>query len=453
MLEAMTTVAPPPTSTPPASTPATRRSTPRTLLTAPFRQQTWRASAYLVLRIPSATLVLVLVPALAVSAGLSLTVVGIPLVAAILLAARGFGGIQRAVTRRVLRVSLGDPAPFRPRPGVLGWCGSALGDLVGWRAVAYVVASFPVVVAGGYAVVVWIGIAVGALLYPVWWYRGHGTESLSVGRLTVDSAHSVATFALIGLVALWLAPWLVRGIVAFDVVLQRWLLSGTAADRRVASLRAARADLVEDAAATLRRVERDLHDGTQAQLVAVAMTLDRARGRLAAGDAEGAGALLDGAHSAAKEALTDLRDVVRRIHPPVLDQGLEPALRTLAARCAVPVRLAVDVAVRPEPGVETIAYFCVAELLTNVVRHSGARGAEVSVRGDARGDLAIEVRDDGRGGAVIVAASNGADGNGRGTGLAGLRHRVHAVDGRFELDSPTGGPTVVRVQVPSAVDP
>ncbi|MEV5981333.1 ATP-binding protein, partial [Streptomyces sp. NPDC052114] len=147
--------------------------------------------------------------------------------------------------------------------------------------------------------------------------------------------------------------------------------------------------------------------------------------------------LVDGAHRNATEALTELRDLARGIHPPALDDGLPDALATLAARSTVPVELSADVPRRPTPAIETIAYFCAAELLTNVIKHSGARRATIDV-GQRDGLLTLRVTDDGRGGAAP----------GGGSGLSGLAQRVRTVDGRIDVHSPEGGPTTVAVELP-----
>ncbi|MUM26755.1 sensor histidine kinase, partial [Mycolicibacterium sp. CBMA 295] len=211
--------------------------------------------------------------------------------------------------------------------------------------------------------------------------------------------------------------------------------------RRVGELVRARADVVDDSAATLRRVERDLHDGTQARLIMVAMTLARAEEQLADPDkAERARQLVSDALANTKDTLTELRDLVRGIRPPALDLGLVPAVQTLVARNPIPVELVDDIAVRPSLGVETLAYFCVAELLANVSRHSGATQATVRLHSDAD-ELRIAVADNGSGG---VEPANGS-------GLTGLADRLRMVDGRLDIDGPPGGPTTVTAVVPSGV--
>jgi signal transduction histidine kinase len=214
---------------------------------------------------------------------------------------------------------------------------------------------------------------------------------------------------------------------------------------RVRELERSRAHLVDDSAARLRRIERDLHDGAQAQMVAVTMKLGLAIKKLGGmtdgtgqTDPERALELVVAAHAGAKEAIAELRDLARGIHPQVLDQGLGTALATLAARSNLPVDLVVDLPERPSAAIETIAYFCAAELLTNVTKHSGARHASLEVA-RAAGLLRVRVRDDGCGGARVEARG----------GLAGLAERIRTVDGKLQVTSPPGGPSVVTIELPS----
>src|SRR5215470_6849853 len=215
--------------------------------------------------------------------------------------------------------------------------------------------------------------------------------------------------------------------------------------RRVQELEQSRAHLVDDSAARLRRIERDLHDGAQAQMVAVTMKLglavkklDGMTGGTGQADLDRVLELVVAAHRGAKEAVTELRNLARGIHPPVLDQGLGIALTTLAARSDLPVELGIDLPERPSAAIETIAYFCAAELLTNVTKHSGARHATLEAV-HVPGLLRVRVSDDGCGGARVEARG----------GLAGLAERIKTVDGRLQLSSPPGGPTVVTVELPS----
>jgi signal transduction histidine kinase len=216
--------------------------------------------------------------------------------------------------------------------------------------------------------------------------------------------------------------------------------------RRVRELEQSRAHLVNDSAARLRQIERDLHDGAQAQMVAVTMKLGLARKKLGAltdgtgqTDLDRVLELVTAAHRGAREAIAELRDLCRGIHPPVLDQGLGIALTTLAARSGLPVDVVIDLPERPSAAIETIAYFCAAELLTNVTKHSGAQQATLEAVHVPGVQLRVRISDDGCGGAQVGARG----------GLAGLAERITAVDGRLQLSSPSGGPSVVTVELPS----
>ena len=215
-----------------------------------------------------------------------------------------------------------------------------------------------------------------------------------------------------------------------------------AAAQRARELQERRASAVDESAARLRRIERDLHDGAQVRLTALAMTLGEIKESLEAGaggaDDDGHLRMLaDAAHRNAKETIAELRDLARGIHPAVLDRGLEAALSALAQAGTIPARLDVSIRARPSPAIEAIAYFCAAELLANVAKHSGASRATISVS-DQGGELLMTVADDGTGGACPSP----------GGGLAGLLERVQTVDGRLSADSPPGGPTVITIELP-----
>jgi signal transduction histidine kinase len=209
---------------------------------------------------------------------------------------------------------------------------------------------------------------------------------------------------------------------------------------RVRHLAQTREESLDTGAAELRRIERDLHDGAQARLVAMGLTLDAA-GRLIDADPGAARALLIEARDASAKALGELRDLVRGIHPPVLaDRGLADALRALALDAPVRVRVTGDLDGRVPAPVESAAYFAVSELLANVAKHAGALAAEVDLRHEA-GALRISVRDEGGGGADPA----------RGTGLSGIGRRLAAFDGVLAVSSPVGGPTVITLEVPCAL--
>jgi signal transduction histidine kinase len=205
---------------------------------------------------------------------------------------------------------------------------------------------------------------------------------------------------------------------------------------RIEELEETRAGAVSVQETELRRIERDLHDGAQARLVALGMSLGMAEEKLRT-DPEGAIVLLAEARTGAKEALEELRDLARGIHPPILtDRGLEAAIAALAARSPVSVTLTVDVPTRPPAAVETAAYFVVAEALANAIKYADATRIDVRI-GRSNGSLVAEVADDGNGGADPA-----------GNGLTGLDQRVRALDGRLRIASPEGGPTTVRAELP-----
>jgi signal transduction histidine kinase len=323
----------------------------------------------------------------------------------------------------------------RPPNAFGNWYGARAFDPVGWRARSYFGLKLPLAMAGVVVVAAcWLG-GLFCLTFPAWWTLGLGT---AFGMATLASAFA---FLPLGLALLLAGPWLIHGLVETDRWLMRGLLGPGSSAARIKVLEQSRAHAVDDSAARLRGIERDLHDGTQAQLVAVAMKLGLAREKLAETgrvDLARVTRLVADAHQGALEAITDLRTLARGIHPPVLDNGLADALATLANRSAVPVELVTDIPGRPSAAIETIAYFSAAELLTNVARHSGARHATLEAV-HVTGLLRVRVTDDGTGGARPVS----------GGGLCGLAERVRTVDGRIEIDSPPGGPTAITVELPS----
>lgn len=271
------------------------------------------------------------------------------------------------------------------------------------------------------------------------WTGGSPPLAVSVGVAALIGLFLVAIWAAAGRGYFWPAWALLGlgvavGVVAAGLFVHRQYRRA----RRIDELETTRAGAVSVQETELRRIERDLHDGAQARLVALGMNIGMAEEKLAS-DPEGARALLAEARSGAREALEELRDLARGIHPPILtDRGLEPAIAVLAGRAPVPVVLAVDVPERPEPAVESAAYFVVAEALANAIKYADARRIDITVR-SSDGMLLAEVVDDGRG---------GADPAGR--GLTGLRLRVAALDGALRVESPEGGPTMVRAELPCA---
>jgi len=431
----------------------------RVVLRAPFTRRTMREMGYALAAGLTAWMGCLLVAGL-LGAGALLTVsligtfIGLLLLVTTLRVALRLGKLYRWTARRLLGAQVAAPAPFRPGKGVLGRVDARLRDGTAWRAVGYVVLKLPVSWLQAYAVSFWVIGAMDAVT-PLWWplFRNHpphtrlapvGITTPFFAELHISTWPGVLSTCLIGIAALLAAPWLLRGVTTGDVWLMRGLLGPARLEARVRDLEESRAHAVDDAAEALRRVERDLHDGAQVRLAALAMGLGMAKEKLG-DDGEPVGTaqmasirdLVEAAHQGAKEALVELRDLARGIHPPVLDAGLADALATLAARSLVPVKLSTDIRERPTPAIEAIAYFCAAELLANVAKHSGANKAEVSVvqRDDT---LRLRVSDDGAGGADPAS----------GSGLPGLIQRVRTVDGTLALDSPGGGPTVVTVDLP-----
>jgi signal transduction histidine kinase len=349
---------------------------------------------------------------------------------------RGGAALQRARFRSLLGVEI--PAP--PRDAAGGWAlrpVRALRAPATWRQL-------------GYHLLALVGGTAGGALVAACW----SAPVLAVAYLAGGWGDGRRTAAGLGLVVLsavllLAAPWVARGVARADEAAARALLGPSRGEElalRVESLARSRADIVAATDAERRRIERDLHDGTQRRLVSLAMQLGMARASLT--DApEPVRQAVEQAHDEATEALTELRHLVRGLHPAVLDdRGLDAALSGIAANAPLPVRLRVDVATRCAPGIEAVAYFVVSEALTNVAKHADASQAAVTV--ERSGDrLRIVVADDGRGGATLDAgAAPRADGGG--TGLRGLAQRAAAVDGTFSVHSPPGGPTVITVELP-----
>jgi signal transduction histidine kinase len=426
-----------------------RQSGPVPRLIKPlFIQRTYAELLYVALGLPLGIAGFVfVVTALSVSVGLMITVIGFPLLAFSLVLARQFGAIERGLGRGLLGVEVETPRRQPRTKGLL----SFLTDRAGWRAMTFFLLRFPVAILDfTVTTVVW---SYGLAGTTYWFWRqflpiqrdshhvAHRGSNLG-SNYFIDTPARIIVSTLVGVVVLVAAPWVVHGVLTLDRMLVRGLLGPSTATERVRELETTRAMALDDSAASLRRIERDLHDGAQARLVALAMSLGLAKEELDADDPAALArvrALVDAAHREAKGTIVDLRDLARGIHPPALDNGLPDALATLTARSPIPVTLHVALEERPSAAVESIVYFCTAELLTNVVKHSGARRASVNViRGEHR--LVVRVEDDGAGGA--------ATGRGGGSGLTGLIDRVATVDGTLDIVSPDGGPTTMTIEIP-----
>ena len=441
------TYAPEPDAVPGSRPAAVTRTQPRR--PAFFRSATWRAFGYHGVSLLLAPLALAYaVATVSLGASLLVTVVGLVIVAAMVVAARYWGTVNRGLTASLLGRSVPAPPPFTSRRGFFGFLRSGLADTAGWRAIAHMGVSFVTSVTSFVLSFTFLATGLGCMTHWYWyqwlppmqasdgtWHRG----SMIAPDVFVEGFWWQAAYVAVGFLftfILW--PAVNNGLGKLQALLAAGLLGPTSAQLRVKDLETSRSASVNTADARLSQIERDLHDGTQAQLVAIAMKLGDARERLAAAESSPElQHLLDSAHGTAKDALTDLRSIARGIRPAVLNDGLDAALESLAANSALPVELDYRLPVRPAPAVEAIAYYCAAELLTNAVKHSRGTGAWISVtEQDKR--LFLTVTDNGAGGASPAA----------GTGLAGLAERVRTVDGTLHVSSPAGGPTTATVSLP-----
>jgi signal transduction histidine kinase len=420
------------------------------ILGAPFTRRAWGELAACLAGAAGGLLGFALVgamlgPALVLAVSIVGTVPGLLLVILALRLARGFGALHRRLLGALTGARIPAPPPLRSGRGLgpLGRADRRLRDRDAWRAAVCLPLRLPLTFAqAGVSALAFCGVA--DMTYPVWWplFRNHPPGTRLTPLHVLGTQVTVSTWAgtvvplLIGAGYLLTGVWLARFLCRIDIRLARWLLGPS----RVAELERTRAIAVRDAMAELRRVERDLHDGAQVHLAAVAMNLGMAREK--AGADGGLGELLDAAQSGVAAALAELRRIARGIHPPVLDSGLADALASLVASSPVPATVVAELPRRPAQPIETIAYFCAAELLTNAIKHSSANRVTVSVAEHRPGTLRLRVTDDGRGGARDSVAG----------GLAGLRERVSVVDGSLELSSPPGGPTVVTIELPMTID-
>jgi len=397
--------------------------------------QTWLAVIHLLAGTVTGFLAFFLVVALAlVGIGtLWFFLAGLPVLAAMFWLCLQFARAERA--RFAITLGTAMPAPPIDLSSGAGWWRRIRRFLAGAatrRQFGYALLRFPLSLAEAAIVTAVWSFALAMLGLPIIGWLMYGVV---VPR---DPAEMAATAAL-GLIVLLAAPHLTHGLVVADTAIARYLIGpGGSADltARIGELERSRARVVDAAQAERLRIERDLHDGAQQRLVSLAMNLGRAKARFA-DDPEAAKAIVDQAHAEAKEALIELRNLVRGVHPPVLtDRGLDAAISGLAALSPVPVTVSADLDARPTASIEAIAYFVVAEALTNVAKHARATRADVSIvrHGDV---LRVVVSDDGAGGA-----------DPRGQGLSGLADRVAGVDGTLSVHSPAGGPTVIEVELP-----
>ncbi|MFF8810929.1 sensor histidine kinase [Streptomyces pactum] len=397
----------------------------------------WRAAGYLLVTGVSGVLLCVgLLLAVVVAGVLAVVLVGLPLLAALALSGVGYARWERWLLRLPDGTRVADPHHVPDRPGLSAWVRLRYREPATWRELGFtVLAAFllwPVDL-----IVVACALGVPACLLaalPMLLLDGEQVHVLKLWEV-----HSPAVAGALGLAApvvLALAAYPLTVVAAGRAALARLLLSPGGQELRIGELVSSRARLVDAFEAERRRIERDLHDGAQQRLVALSMTLGLAR--LDAPPGSPLAAQLTVAQRQAGEALAELRELINGIHPQVLtDRGLPDACADAADRSPVPVEVRFDLPGRLPSAVESAGYFAVCEALANVARHSGATAARVEGR-YADGLLTIDVSDDGSGGADPAG----------GTGLTGLADRVAVVDGALTVDSPAGGPTLLRVEIP-----
>ncbi|MEU3570428.1 histidine kinase [Kitasatospora sp. NPDC036755] len=395
-----------------------RRALVRSLRRPPWSPEAWRDVRFIAAGAPMALPVW-----LAVTESRLL----FPVLAAVLAGARPLTAVQRGRLRALRGVEV---PPLRPPTGRQRWLLGAT-----WRQVLHHLVAGPLLAAAALVVVyAWAAGVVLATVYGWIWLLPAGT-ALRSGLAGED-----VLLTLGGVLLLAVLPTAGTQLARLDVWVARRLLGpdrAEALERRVEEIAESRAGLVDAVDAERRRIERDLHDGAQQRLTSLAMNLGLARRTLKEVPPEVMQVIVD-AHEEAQAAIDELRDLVRGLHPAVLeDRGLDAALSGVAARAPLPVRLDVDLSEQVAPTVEAVAYFTVSEALTNVAKHARARRVDLSVR-TTGGRLRLVISDDGVGGADPS----------RGTGLTGLRKRAASVDGTLSVLSPLGGPTTITVELP-----
>jgi len=410
-------------------------------LLSPLHPATWYATLAIFLGFWVEIFAVSLVIA-AFSSGVSLLVVGIGVVVIGL----GVEGCRLVARIERSRAGLADERPLRPhayRPygrGLRDLLFAVFGDINRWRDVVYVFVAFPLTMLEfGVTVLLW-GASVSLLSVPLW-YGVSGTASGTIGLPPASPAIAIAA-GIAGLVLAPVAASASRGLMTLHRAVVAGLLCDSerqALERRVETLEGSRRAVIDVEATELRRIERDLHDGAQQRLVMLTIDLSLAAERIDTDPVAARGLVVE-AQDQARQALAELRDLVRGIAPAILlDRGLVPALSAIAGRCPVPtvVESTLPAGVRLPDAMERAAYFVVAEALANVAKHASASRCEIRCRANDRG-LVVEVWDDGVGGARVAP----------GGGLAGLAGRVEALDGSLTVESPAGGPTLVRAEIP-----
>lgn len=417
-----------------------RRGGPR-LLRRMFSAEPWVAAAFMILSFALGLFWFVLlVTLISTGGGTLITLIGLPILAVTMVIWIAGARSERWRVRVFFGTTIPDPHRPLPDGSWLTRLKARLADPATWKDLAYMMLLGPIGLAEFVVTVVLVSATFTHLTLPAWYWAAPADWSIYGSGWRVDSLPEAFLLAAGGMLLFLLTTLILLGMGRAHVALAQGLLGRNREkelEERVSTLTESRSRVIDAVAEERRRIERDLHDGAQQRLVALAMDLGMAKEKLGT-DPVAARTLVEEAHDQAKRALTEMRDLVRGIHPAVLtDRGLDAAISALAGRSPVPVSVEVDLPHRLPDAVETNAYFVVAEALANVGKHSRATQARVIVRSEGE-TLVIEVADDGVGGADPA----------KGTGLAGLRDRLAALDGRLLISSPAGGPTWVRAELP-----
>jgi signal transduction histidine kinase len=430
---------------PPAATPHDT-GTLRRIFGPLASARTWAETFHLLLDLPlGIAWFTIVVTGLSLGAGLvPLMLIGLLVLAVTVLIGRLIGIVERARAAAFLGTDVLAPPARQPSPpGAWARFKNVMSDAPGWKGLGYGALLLPVGIMNFTIAVTFWSVGLAGSSYPLWaWAVDQNDWNDRVIHGWTKVGWISGSF-VVGVLCLVATPYVIRGLANLDRALIKGLLGGSpevALRQRVESLTASRDASVDIAESERRRIERDLHDGVQAQLVNLAMDLGRARQKLESTEQVDPSvvALVERAHDDSKRAVSDLRNLVRGIHPAVLtDRGLDAAVSALAARCAIPVDARIDLPNRPPATIESAAYFVIAEALNNAAKYSGASLIRIDTR-VVDGHLRIEVTDDGRGGATIQS----------GGGLAGLAARLSALEGRLRVASPSGGPTTVLAELP-----
>jgi signal transduction histidine kinase len=418
-----------------------------TILRRPFTAACWRETLYLIAGFATATAAFTfVVTGLALSLSLSILVVGLPIAVGFIYLNRLFCNLDRLLARLVLDAAI--ERPYHPlAPGsLLQRSLSVITTATAWRDIAWMVVSFPVAVATFTVAVTAWATSLGLMTLPIWW-RYNDTDSTFVNEF-INDLIGQGQFEPrqllgipVGILLVIVSAWLIRACALGQAAIAAELLRPTREaelESRVETLTHTRAGAVDAAVTELERVERDLHDGAQARLVALNIDLGLAEQKLAAGEDDAARTHIAEAREQAQVAMGDLRDLVRGIGPSILrDRGLEAALNSIAIGTTPPVSVDVELPPGKPDAAETAAYFVCVEAIANATKHAAAGRIDVHVRRDGSGRIVAQITDDGRGGADPAPRS----------GLAGLQQRVAALDGTLSITSPLGGPTIVKAEI------